>query len=203
MWRGRANKTDDASTIVVIGLGNPGEQYANTRHNIGQDLVAQFAREVGAPLQANRKLKAGVSSTRRDGALWVFAVPTTFMNRSGDAVQAVAGFYKAQPENIIVCHDDLDVPFGELRVKRGGGHAGHNGLRDIDRALATPEYLRIRLGIGRPPGRMEASKFVLARFRADERPIVDAVLAGACDAIDSVVRDGVEETQNRFHGRPL
>lgn len=203
MWRGRASKTDDANTIVVIGLGNPGGQYSETRHNIGQDLVERFAIEADAPLQDARKLKARVSSTRRDGKLWVFAVPTTFMNRSGDAVQAVTAFYKATPQNLIVCHDDLDVPLGQLRVKRGGGHAGHNGLRDIDRALATPEYLRVRLGIGRPPGRMEASKFVLARFSADERPIVDAVYAGAIDAIDSVVRDGVEETQNRFHGRSL
>lgn len=203
MWRGRTTKPDDTRAVVLVGLGNPGEQYAATRHNIGQDFVDGFAAACGAPLQEARKLKARVATVRRDDRLWVFAVPTTFMNRSGDAVQAVAAFYKASPAHIIVCHDDLDVPLGQLRVKRGGGHAGHNGLRDIDRALSTPEYVRLRLGIGRPPGRMEASKFVLARFASDERPIVDAVLHGAADAVESVVRDGVDETQNRFHGRKL
>jgi peptidyl-tRNA hydrolase, PTH1 family len=203
MWRGRTVQPDDVTAVVVVGLGNPGDQYAGSRHNIGQEAVEFLARESHVALQDVRKLKAKVATVRRDGRQWILVVPTTFMNRSGDAVQAVARVYNVPAANILVCHDDLDVELGQVRVKQGGGHAGHNGLRDIDRALGTAEYCRVRLGIGRPPGRMDPSKFVLGRFRADERPIVDAVVAGTFDVLDALVRDGVDATQNRFHGRTL
>jgi len=202
MWRGRAVKAD-GDAVLAVGLGNPGPQYAGTRHNIGQDVVEAFVADAGGSWQDNRKLKAKVATVRRDGRLWVLVVPNTFMNRSGEAVQAVAAFYKVPVARIMVCHDDLDVELGQLRVKHGGGHAGHNGLKDIDRALGTSEYLRVRVGIGRPPGRMDASKFVLARFSPQERPTVDSVLHGACEALEALVTEGVDITQNRFHGRVL
>lgn len=200
MWRGRAVKSD-SNAVVVAGLGNPGSQYAGTRHNIGQDVVEAFVDEHGGSWQDMRKFKARVATLRVDGRPWVFVIPMTFMNLSGTAVQAVAAFYKAQSEHLIVCHDDLDVELGQLRVKRGGGHAGHNGLKDIDRALGTSEYLRLRIGIGRPPGRMDPSKFVLARFTAQERDLVDAAVTRALDALVALIADGLDATQNRFHTR--
>jgi PTH1 family peptidyl-tRNA hydrolase len=202
MWRSRAAQSPSDS-IVVVGLGNPGPQYVGTRHNIGQDVVETFAADAAVSWQDTRKLKAQIATVKRDGRLWVLVIPTTFMNRSGEAVQAAAAFYKTSVDNIIVCHDDLDVELGQLRVKRGGSPAGHNGLKDIDRALGTSEYLRVRIGIGRPPGRMDASKFVLARFSAAERPVADSAVRGACEAIVSLSQDGVDATQNRFHGRVL
>lgn len=201
MWRGRAEKSD-SNVVVVAGLGNPGSQYAGTRHNIGQDVVEAFAADHGGTWQDMRKFKARVATVRLNQQLWVLLIPTTFMNLSGAAVQAVAAFYKAQPENIIVCHDDLDVEPGQLRVKRGGGNAGHNGLKDIDRALGTNEYLRIRIGIGRPPGRMDPSKFVLTRFGAQERDVVDGAVRRALEALVALTTDGLDATQNRFHSRP-
>lgn len=201
MWRGRTEKSD-SNVVVVAGLGNPGPQYADTRHNIGQDVVEAFVADHGGTWQDMRKFKARVATVRLNQQLWVLLIPNTFMNLSGAAVQAVAAFYKAQPENIIVCHDDLDVEPGQLRVKRGGGHAGHNGLKDIDRALGTSEYLRVRIGIGRPPGRMDPSKFVLTRFSAQERDVLDGAVVRALAALVALTTDGLDATQNRFHGRP-
>lgn len=201
MWRGRAVQSD-GNEIIVAGLGNPGAQYAGTRHNIGQDVVDAFAAKHGANWQDMRKFRARVATFRLAGQRWVLAVPNTFMNVSGVAVQAVAAFYKVQPQQLIVCHDDLDVDLGQLRVKRGGGHGGHNGLKDIDRAFGTSEYLRLRIGIGRPPLRMDPSKFVLARFGSQERDVVDGAMARSLEALVALTTDGLDATQNRFHSRP-
>lgn len=202
MWPGRMKRADD-NVVVVVGLGNPGTEYRGTRHNVGQEIVERVAQEAGVSFQDQRKLKAKVATIRRNDRRWLLVIPVTFMNRSGAAVQAVSAYYNATPAQIVVCHDDLDVPVGEIRLKQGGGHAGHNGLRDIDRALGTAEYLRLRIGIGRPPGRMDAAKFVLARFRSEERLIVDGVVAGAIDLLDTLFDEGLDVAQNRFHGRAL
>jgi peptidyl-tRNA hydrolase, PTH1 family len=131
----------------------------------------------------------------------VLAVPTTFMNLSGDPIQSAAAWFKVPPERVIVVHDDLDVPVGGLKLKLGGGHAGHNGLRDTDRALGTREYVRVRIGVGRPPGRMPGKDYVLRRPSPADREVLDVVLEEAADAVTLVIAEGLEPAQNRYHSR--
>lgn len=186
---------------LVVGLGNPGDTYAETRHNVGADAVRGLAGREAASLSVNKRTRCEVAETTIGGLRFVLAVPTTYMNLSGGPTQAVAAWYKVPPERTVVCHDDLDVEVGSLRVKRGGGHAGHNGLKDVDQALGTRDYLRVRIGVGRPPGRMAAKDFVLRRFAPAERDTIDVTLAEAGDAIVSLATDGLEPTQNRFHAK--
>lgn len=184
---------------LVVGLGNPGDKYAQTRHNVGADAVRTLVARERDALSVNKRTRCEVAELTVAGTRIAAAVPTSYMNRSGDPTQAAAAWFKTPPERVIVCHDDLDVEVGSLKVKRGGGHAGHNGLRDIDRALGTRDYLRVRIGIGRPPGRMPAKDFVLRRFHPAERDRIAVTLAEAADAIVSLATDGLEPTQNRFH----
>jgi len=184
---------------LVVGLGNPGEKYARTRHNVGADTVRTLVTREHASLSVNKRIRCEVAELTVTGTRIAAVVPTSYMNRSGEPAQAAAAWFKIPPEQVIVCHDDLDVEVGSLKVKRGGGHAGHNGLRDIDRALGTREYLRVRIGIGRPPGRMPAKDFVLRRFQPAERDIIAVTLEEAADAVISLATDGLEPTQNRFH----
>jgi len=184
---------------LVVGLGNPEGEYGGTRHNVGADAVRALVRGEHAELGRNKRTRAEVAELRLGGAKVVAAVPLTYMNRSGGPVQATASWYKVPTERIIVCHDDLDLEVGALKVKRGGGNAGHNGLKDLDRALGTRDYLRVRIGIGRPPGRMAGRDFVLRRFSPADRELIDATLDRVAEAIVSLVADGLEPTQNRFH----
>lgn len=191
----------DEDRWLVVGLGNPGSEYAGTRHNVGADAVRALAEREHAELSRNKRVRCEVAQASVDGVRLVLAVPGSYMNRSGDPVQAAAAWFKVPPERIVVCHDDLDIPVGGLRLKRGGSHAGHRGLKDIDRALGTPDYLRVRIGIGRPPGRMPARDYVLKRFGAAEREEVDVALAEVGDAIVQVATEGLEPAQNRYHRR--
>jgi peptidyl-tRNA hydrolase, PTH1 family len=191
--------TDDR--WLVVGLGNPEAEYGGTRHNVGADAVRVLAGREHAHLTRNKRVRCEVGETTIAGHRFVLAVPMSYMNRSGDPVQAAAAWFKVPSERTIVCHDDLDLPVGGLRVKRGGGHAGHNGLKDVDRALGTRDYLRVRIGIGRPPGRMPGRDYVLRRFPPADRDAVDVTLQQAGDAIVSLVTDGLEPTQNRYHSR--
>lgn len=184
---------------LVAGLGNPGAEYDATRHNVGADAVRALGRRERVELARNKRTRSEVAEIRAAGQRVVLAVPSAFMNRSGDPVQLTASWFKIPVERTIVCHDDLDVPVGAIKVKRGGGHAGHNGLKDVDRALGTRDYLRIRIGIGRPPGRMPGRDFVLRRFSPADREAIDVALEQAGDAMLSLVTEGLEPTQNRFH----
>jgi peptidyl-tRNA hydrolase, PTH1 family len=186
---------------LVAGLGNPPAEYAGTRHNVGAELVELLAHDAGAALSRNRRTGCRTAEVRLAGAGVVLAVPETFMNLSGTPIQRAAGWYRVPAERIIVCHDDLDLPVGELRFKRGGGHAGHNGLKDVDRALGTRDYLRVRIGVGRPPGSSAAADHVLRPFGAAERDGVATVLSIAAEAVGTLVAEGLETTQNRYHGR--
>ena len=186
---------------LVAGLGNPPAEYAGTRHNVGAELVELLASTAGPGLSRNRRTGCRTAEVRLAGTGVVLAVPETFMNLSGPPVQRAAGWYRIPLERIVVCHDDLDLPLGELRFKRGGGHAGHNGLKDVDRALGTREYLRIRIGVGRPPGSTAAADHVLRPFGAAERDDIATVLTTAVEAVGSLIADGLEATQNRYHGR--
>ena len=184
---------------LVLGLGNPGDKYDQTRHNVGADAVRALGDRAGANLSVNKRTRCAVAEISIDGTRLVLAVPTTYMNRSGGPTQAVAAWYKVPVERVIVAHDDMDVEVGALRLKRGGGHGGHNGLRDIDQALGTRDYLRVRIGVGRPPGRMAAKDHVLRRFAPAERETIDTALDDAGEAIASLMLDGLEPTQNHFH----
>jgi PTH1 family peptidyl-tRNA hydrolase len=186
---------------LVAGLGNPPAEYAGTRHNVGAELVELLAQDAGVSLSRNRRTGCRTAEVRIAGSSVVLAVPETYMNLSGAPLQRAAGWYRIPTERLIVCHDDLDLPLGDLRFKRGGGHAGHNGLKDVDRALGTREYLRVRIGVGRPPGSSGAADHVLRPFGAAERDHVATVLATAADAVGSLVAEGLETTQNRYHGR--
>ncbi len=184
---------------LVVGLGNPGSKYEATRHNVGADAVRALAQRAGGSLKANKRVRCEIAEATIEGERIVLAVPTSYMNRSGDPVQAASAWFKVPPQRLVVCHDELDLDVGALRVKRGGGNAGHRGLKDIDRALGTPDYLRVRIGVGRPPGRMPAKDHVLRRFPDAERDTIDRALDDAGEAALGLVVDGLEPTQNRFH----
>lgn len=188
---------------LVAGLGNPPAEYAGTRHNVGAELIGLLASDAGTSLSRNRRAGCRTADVRLGGAHVVLVVPESSMNVSGGPVRRAAGWYRIPVDRIIVCHDDLDVPLGELRLKCGGGPGGHNGLRDLDRALGTADYLRVRIGVGRPPGNAPAADHVLRPFSADERGVVATVLTTAAAAVTTLVAEGLEATQNRYHGRTV
>jgi PTH1 family peptidyl-tRNA hydrolase len=189
---------DDGGTWLVIGLGNPGAQYAGTRHNAGYMVVDLLADRHGAPLRSH-KAKADAAQVRFGPASVVLARTRSYMNVSGPPVAALRSFYKVDPDRVIVVHDELDLPFGTVRIKRGGGDNGHNGLRSVTSSLGTRDYLRVRFGIGRPPGRMDPADYVLRDFATPERKELPVLVDRAADAVEALVAEGLEATQNRFH----
>jgi PTH1 family peptidyl-tRNA hydrolase len=184
----------------VVGLGNPGPGYAGNRHNIGQMVVAELAAR-GSMRFTSHKANARVAEGRiaPGGPRFVLALPNTYMNVSGGPVNALAKFYKIDPANVIIVHDELDIPFDSIKLKVGGGHGGHNGVRDSASALATPEFVRVRVGIGRPPGRQDAADFVLRDFSSDEKKVVPNLISDAADAVEQVAGEGLIAAQLRFH----
>lgn len=193
----------DGDRWIVVGLGNPDAEYAGTRHNIGADVVRRLAVRLGASFKPHGKVPAQVADTwdRPGGTPLSLVIPFGYMNTCGGPVQQALAFYKVGHERLIVVHDDLDLPPGALRLKRGGGDAGHNGLRDIRSRTGSGDFLRVRVGIGRPPGRMDPAAYVLRRFSAAERDTVDVAVEEACDAIVDLVAEGLEAAQNRHHAR--
>jgi peptidyl-tRNA hydrolase, PTH1 family len=192
---------------LIVGLGNPGPRYAGNRHNIGAMVVAELA-ERAAVSAKQHKARAWVSEARLGtlpggvpGPRAVLAQPMTFMNVSGGPVAGLVKFYKVPLEQVVVLHDELDIDFGQVRLKRGGGEGGHNGLRSISQSLGTRDYLRVRLGIGRPPGRQDPADFVLSDFPAKERVDVELLIGDGADAVESLVQEGLTAVQNRFHAR--
>jgi PTH1 family peptidyl-tRNA hydrolase len=184
---------------LVVGLGNPGPRYAGTRHNAGFLVVDLLAERMGAPLKAH-KGRADVAEGRLGGVPVVVVKPRSFMNESGGPVVAVARFFKVPVERITVVHDELDLPYGVLRLKRGGGDGGHNGLRSLTAALGSKDYARVRFGIGRPPGRQDPADYVLRDFSAAERKELAFLVDRAADAVEAVLSLGLEPAQNAFNG---
>jgi peptidyl-tRNA hydrolase, PTH1 family len=184
---------------LVIGLGNPGPGYAGNRHNVGFMVLDLLAERVGGRFRTHRT-RAEVIEGRLAGQRAVLAKPRCFMNESGGPVSGLRDFFKLPVDRLLVIHDELDIPFGTLRVKRGGGDNGHNGLRSISRSLGVRDYYRLRVGIGRPPGRMDPAAFVLRDFSATERKQLDLGVERAADATESLVSAGLAATQNSFHG---
>ena len=186
---------------LIIGLGNPGAEYAGNRHNCGFMVADVLAARIGAGFKRDRS-RAVVATGRLAGHPVTLAKPQTFMNLSGGPVAALRIFYKIPPDQIVVIHDDLDLPFETIRLKLGGGDDGHNGLRSVTAALGTRDYLRMRVGIGRPPGRMDPADFVLRDFSAAERKLLPLVLERAADAVETLLRQGLPAAQNEFHTAP-
>ncbi len=187
---------------LVVGLGNPGQEYAATRHNVGHLVVDALAGRGPGRTSASRKGRADVAEGRLGGpggVRVVLAKPRSYMNESGGPVAALRDYYGIGAERLVVVHDELDLPFGSLRCKRGGGDNGHNGLRSLRRSLGTGEFLRVRVGIGRPPGRMDPAAYVLRDFSATERKELDLVVETAADAAESLCTVGLERTQTAFN----
>ena len=183
---------------IIVGLGNPGPEYANTRHNAGQMVAGLLAERMGARFKAHRT-RCDIAEGRLAGQLVTVARPRSYMNLSGGPVAALAAFYKLPAERVVVVHDELDVPFGAVRLKLGGGDNGHNGLRSITAALGTRDYYRVRFGIGRPPGRMDPAAYVLKEFAAAERKDLPLEVDRAADAVEALITKGLPAAQNAFH----
>jgi PTH1 family peptidyl-tRNA hydrolase len=188
-----------AEPLLVVGLGNPGPQYATTRHNLGFLVADILADRIGSGFKVHKKSGAEVVTGRLGDRSIVLAKPRTYMNESGRQVGPLAKFYSVAPADVIVMHDELDIDFGRIRLKFGGGAAGHNGLRSVSSALGTNDFARVRIGVGRPPGRMSGAAFVLENFSSAERPEVGTICEQAADATELLIRDGLEPAQNLVH----
>ncbi|WP_449283344.1 aminoacyl-tRNA hydrolase [Leucobacter sp.] len=203
-WRKRRKTEDRVSgdSWLIVGLGNPGAKYEATRHNVGQMALDVLADRVGgrfSPHKTGSRIADG--RVRPGGPKLILAKSNGYMNTSGGPVSALAKYFDVPPDRIIVIHDELDLPFDSVKLKQGGGHGGHNGLRDIAKALGTPEFLRVRVGIGRPPGQQDPADYVLRPFGAGERSTLPVLLEDAADAAESLVDEGLLAAQQRFHGR--
>jgi peptidyl-tRNA hydrolase, PTH1 family len=187
---------------LLVGLGNPGKEYAGNRHNVGSMVADLLGSRMGVRFGRHKRAHAEVAEGRLfvGGPRAVLVKPLTYMNLSGAPVAALAQFFKVPVENIVAVHDELDVPYGQVRVKRGGGEGGHNGLRSMSKSLGSKEYVRVRFGIGRPPGRQDPADFVLSDFASAERKELEFLVDRAADVVESVVTKGVEATQNAYHG---
>lgn len=189
----------DGDSWLIVGLGNPGPEYAATRHNVGFLVVDELARRHGGRFRPHKRARAQVVETHVAGRRAVLVKPQTYMNESGQAVAPLRVFYRVDPDRLAVVHDELDLPFGSLRLKLGGGDNGHNGLRSLRQSLGTGDFHRARFGVGRPPGRMDPSVYVLRGFSAAERPEVDVHVVRAADAVESLLAEGLERTQSAFN----
>ena len=187
---------------LVVGLGNPGPAYAGNRHNVGHLVVDELAARVGSQLSSHKSGRADVVEGRiggPGGPRVVLARPRCYMNESGGPVAALASFYKVPVDHVVAVHDELDIPFDTLRVKLGGGDNGHNGLRSMRGALGSGDFYRVRVGIGRPPGRRAPADFVLSDYSASERKVLPFQVDRAADAVESLLADGLAATQGRFN----
>lgn len=188
---------------LIVGLGNPGTQYAGNRHNVGFMIVDLLAQRYAGRFGRHSRAVADVAEVRlgvgADAPKLIIAKPLTYMNLSGGPVASLAQFYKVAPPQVIAVHDELDIPYGELRLKLGGGEGGHNGLRSISKSLSTKDYLRVRFGVGRPPGRQDPADYVLTDFGAAERKELAFLIDRCADVVESLILKGLEPTQNAYH----
>ncbi|CAN5344495.1 aminoacyl-tRNA hydrolase [soil metagenome] len=194
-----------ADVWLVVGLGNPGPTYAGHRHNIGYLVTDELARRLGSSWRAHKTGRAEVVEGRlgppgaADAPRIVLARPRSFMNELGGATKALATFYKVPPERVVAIHDELDIGFGTLRVKLGGGDNGHNGLKSLRSSFGTGDFYRVRAGIGRPPGRQDVADFVLSNYSSTERKELPFQVDSAADAVESLITEGLARTQSTFN----
>ena len=194
----------DPELWLVVGLGNPGPTYAGHRHNVGYLVADELARRQGAAFRAHKAGRAEVVEGRLGipglpGQRLVLVRPRCYMNEIGGPTKALLSFYKLPPERLVAVHDELDLPFDTMRVKLGGGDNGHNGLRSIRSSLGSGDFYRVRVGVGRPPGRQDPADFVLSSYSASERKILPFQVDRAADAVESLLTDGLADTQQRFN----
>lgn len=187
-------------TWLIVGLGNPGAEYAHNRHNVGQMVLDELAGRIGSGFRSH-KSRAMVLEGRFGigGPRMVLAKPMSYMNVSGGPVSALTKFYDVEPDHVVAVHDEIDIPFSTVKLKLGGGEGGHNGLRDISKALATKDYHRVRVGVGRPPGRMDTADYVLRDFSGPEKKELPFLIDAAADAVEALVREGLQAAQQKFH----
>jgi PTH1 family peptidyl-tRNA hydrolase len=193
-----------AEVWLVVGLGNPGEKYAGHRHNVGYLVADELGRRLGSPFRAHKTGRADVVEGRigtpgASGPRVVLARPRSYMNEVGGPIKALSSFYKVPVERIVAVHDELDIPFGTMRVKLGGGDNGHNGLKSMRSSLGTGDFHRVRIGVGRPPGRQEVADFLLSDYTAKERKDVPLQVVLAADAVETLLTEGLERTQQKFN----
>lgn len=186
-------------TWLVAGLGNPGDRYARTRHNLGYRVVDELARRSGERFRKVRWVPVDAAEMAEAGERVVLGKAHAFMNENGPAFASLARKQRVESDHVIAVHDEIDLPFGALRVKFGGSTAGHNGLRSLGGSLRTPDFYRVRLGVGRPPGRMDPADWVLKDFAKADEPDVELLVDDGADAVLSLVRDGLQATQDRFN----
>lgn len=187
--------------FVIVGLGNPGSRYEDTRHNIGFKVVDELVRRAGLGAARSRFKAQGWEGGLPGAGSVLLIKPQTFMNLSGESVGPALGFYKLGVDKLVVVHDEVDLPFGEVRAKEGGGLAGHNGLKSIAQILGSRDFARVRVGVGRPPGRQEVASFVLSAFSTREREDIPFVVDRAADVTLTIVRDGIGAAMNKFNGQ--
>ena len=190
-----------SETWLIVGLGNRGPEYSQNRHNVGQMVLDELAGRIGGKFASHKGARAAVLEGRLGigGPRVVLAKPLTYMNVSGGPASSLAKYYGIAPDHVVAVHDELDIPFNTVRLKLGGGEGGHNGLRDISKALGTKDYLRVRVGVGRPPGRMDAADYVLRDFGTAERKELPFLLDEAADAAEMLLTDGLLAAQQKFH----
>lgn len=191
---------------LVVGLGNPGPKYAGNRHNVGQMVLDLLAERTGARFSKHARAQAVVAETRlgvlpggAPGPRVILAKPTTYMNTSGGPVSALAKYYDVPDDQVVMVHDEVDIPFDTIKLKVGGGEGGHNGLRDTTKALGTKDYHRVRVGVGRPPGRMDTADYVLRDFSGTEKKDLPILVDDAADAVEMLLTQGLLAAQGKFH----
>jgi len=186
---------------LIAGLGNPGSSYAGNRHNVGFMVADLLAARIGSGFKRDRS-RVQAATGRLAGLAVIVAKPMSYMNLSGGPVAALCGYYKIPPARVVVIHDELDLPFGTIRLKLGGGDNGHNGLRSLTGSLGTRDYYRVRVGVGRPPGRQDPADFVLTDFSPVQRKELPLVLERAADAVETLLSHGLAAAQNEIHSAP-
>ncbi|MEJ5920085.1 aminoacyl-tRNA hydrolase [Corynebacterium sp. H78] len=204
-----SSQSSNTDPILVVGLGNPGPKYADTRHNVGHMVLDELASRtvpMASTFSVHKRSNAEIVQTRwsnPDGSerQVILAKCRCFMNLSGGPIAALTKFFNVAPTNVIVVHDELDVEPGSIRLKRGGGEGGHNGLRSTTKSLGTKDYLRVRVGIGRPPGRQDPADYVLRSFSTTERKELPFIIQDAADAVELIAKHGLEVAQNHVHGK--
>ncbi len=190
---------------TVLGLGNPGAKYAGNRHNIGHMVIEELVGQIGTSLSTHKQSNTRAASARvgiapgEPGEQVILAISNSYMNTSGGPTSSLMKYFGCEPANLIVIHDELDLPFGTLRLKRGGGENGHNGLKSISQSLGTKDYIRLRFGVGRPPGRQDPADYVLSDFSAAERKELPLLISEAADAITDVLTMGLDKATMRLH----
>lgn len=204
MLRGRrrpasTSRTGTPADLLVVGLGNPGDEYARTKHNVGAEVVDLLAQRHGGALKKGKE-RALVDEVRVGERRVALAKPLTYMNDSGDSVRLLARRYGVEPEQIVIVHDELDLPNAALKVKSGGGLAGHNGLRSIKSHLHSDEFQRVRIGVGKPGTKEQGADHVLSKFSKRDRAEIDVTIAQAADAVETIATDGIDVAMNRFNG---